>query len=151
MARLEWVECEEPEGPSLLQRLAFRFWLRRRKNPKQHILVVKPKLEDEEGTWGTDFDAYIRHPDECFSPDDTLSFLDAPKGRWWARPIMHARCDMEEYLDPFMIHLDDWPDPPFRMPVHVNGETIRGFDWVEYDAWLEPIDGWPDDNQAQGG
>lgn len=147
MARLEWVEKEEPEEPNLLQRIAFRFWLWKRKNPKQHILVVEPKQEDE-GTWDTDFDAWIDHPDDCFS----LKLLGTPpEKKWWARPIMWTGCDLDEYLDPFMINPHDWPDPPFRMPVHVNGETIRGYDWVEYDAWLEPIDGWPDDNQAQGG
>lgn len=32
--------------------------------------------------------------------------------------------------------------PPFSMPVHVQGEVIRGYDFVEYDAWLEPLNGW---------
>lgn len=133
--RFEWLELDdpEPEAPSLTERLLFRFWLWRMRNPEHHTLVVAPKLEDE-GTWGTtEFDANIGHPDECYSPLDM-------QPNTWRRPMMWARCGMEEQLE--FVEPGDWPDPPFRTEVHIHVEQIRGFDWVEYDAWLEPLHGW---------
>lgn len=140
MARVEFHEIDEPAEPGLLRRLSHRFWLWRRGNPDTHVLVVEPRLEDE-GTWGnTDFDAWIKHPDECYEIIDD--------GPLWRKPMLWwARCDMEDYLE--TVEPNDWPDAPFQTPVHVNGEVVRGFDYTEYDAWLEPIGGWPDEEDEE--
>ena len=132
--KIEWVEVDEPKEPSWLRRLVHRFWVWRMNNPKHHVLVVEPS-EEEEGMWGREpFDAYIRHPDACYAPD--VSWVQPS---WW-RPMMASRCDMEEWIE--TAEPSDWPEPPFSMPIHVQGEVIRGYDFVEYDAWLEPLNGW---------
>lgn len=135
----EWEILEtEEQKPKLRHRLARRFWLWKMKNPKDHILVTETKLEDE-GTWGsTDFDYYLLHPDRCY---DILDVLNSK--RWWEKPIWQRWCDIEEFID--TVEPRDWPKPPFEVAVHVESVVIRGFDYVEHDAWLEPIDGWKED------
>lgn len=107
-----------------------------------HYLVVEQTWEDgEPGNWGTptsltgqqSWFAYIDHPAHC---------LDEMNGD---DEIQWRTCGMEDWLDTEG-NYEDWPDPPFRIPVFINSEEIRGFDWVEYDAWLEPDGGFPPSN-----
>lgn len=105
-----------------------------------HFLVVEEPDEPGSGNWGDrtsltgqqPWYASIVHPEHCW---EALNEPEKDREWWW------RTCDMDEWIEG--AHYADWPEPPFRIAVGLHAETIRGFDWVEYDVWLEPKGGFP--------